>query len=105
MSGLHIRRTMRTGSHEVRQNSTAALEETPELAIAAEPEPFQMIANTTQSDAAALLQRLADRRPSARRGYRLPAKPSPKAPRGTGTVIVMGVFVVCALLLAAWLSI
>jgi hypothetical protein len=70
MEGAEIRRTMRTGSHVVRQNSTAALEvdNTPA------PLAFETVADSSiQSAAAVALQQLNDR-PHARRGHRLPAK-------------------------------
>jgi hypothetical protein len=102
LDGPMITNVMHTGGFAVRQRRTVDLEAPAELAIAAEPEPFQMIANTTQSDAAALLQRLADRRPSARRGHRLPAKrivaPRTASPVWLAAVIVLGALTAAVLL-------
>jgi hypothetical protein len=76
MEGAEIRRTMRTGSHVVRQNSTAALDvdHTPA------PLAFEVVADTTlASEAAAALDRLATQTVRARRR----ALPAPSAAPST----------------------
>jgi hypothetical protein len=97
MEGVEIRRTMRTGSHVVRQNSTAALDvdHTPA------PLAFEVVADTTlASEAAAALDRLATQTVRARRR----AVPAPSADRShvAWFAIVMLVISLGALALAAW---
>jgi hypothetical protein len=100
MEGAEIRRTMRTGSHVVRQNSTAAIE----LDDTPAPLAFEVVANTTlQADAAAALAAINDRKPSGRRSVRLP-RPALKAPRTADPVWLAAVIVLGALTAAVLLS-
>jgi hypothetical protein len=99
LEGATIQRTWRkTGAFQVRQNSTAAIE-----LVDTTPPPlaFEVVADTTlQTDAAAALAAINDRKPSGRRSVRLPRKPL-KAPRTASPVWLAVAFTLGGLAIAA----
>jgi hypothetical protein len=74
----------------------------PALTIAEEPKPFERVP-TLQSEAAAALSAINERKPSARRSHRLP-RPALKAPRTASPVWLAAVIVLGALTAAVLLS-
>lgn len=98
MEGASIRRTMRTGAFEVRQNSTVALDvdNTPP------PLAFEPVADSTlQSDAAAALAAINSR---ARRAPRAAAVPKPPS-KGTSLAVLAVVLALAALTVCALVSV
>jgi hypothetical protein len=95
MEGASIQRTMRTGGHVVRQNSTVTLEldDTP-----APPLAFETTATPMQSAASEALAAMD--RPHARRGARLP-RPALKAPRTASGLAMTIAAVLAGLVIAA----
>jgi hypothetical protein len=97
MEGAEIRRTMRTGSHVVRQNSTVALE----LDDTPAPPAFETVADASiQSAAAVALAQINERKPHARRGARL-SRPALKAPSTASTRAMTLAFILAGVAVVA----
>ena len=97
MEGAEIRRTMRTGSHVVRQTCTSAIE----LESTPAPLAFEVVADTTlQAEASRALAAL-NNRPHARRAAR--PERAATAHWATRTIWVWTLLIGSALTAAIWL--
>ena len=97
MEGAEIRRTMRTGSHAVRQTFTAPLE----LDTTPAPLAFEVVADTTLRDAAGQALAALNNRPHARRAAR--PERATAAHWATRTIWVWTLLIGSALIAATWL--